>query len=155
MYAQNKYESNLFIKKVNKKTSEERGICFEPIVLPSPQRGIDYYDDMYVSLPDNKCAVQDGTYKYETKNETIKTVPRIRWEYKYKPKNKDKALVQLEEYLEDLKLCRHSYDCQVVDFYIFSLIYLCKVAQEHSISFAICAFGTCLSNSSLILLCFL
>ena len=87
----------------NKCNSPTENYCFGPVVLLTPQRDVDYYDDMYVSLPDNKCAVQDGTYQYETKSEIIKTVPRIRWEYKYKPENKEDALVQLEEYLEDLK----------------------------------------------------
>ena len=38
------------------------------VVLLTPQNGIDYYDDMIVGLPDEKCAIQDGVYRYETKN---------------------------------------------------------------------------------------
>ncbi len=64
--------------------------CSFPVVLLTPQQGVDYYDDMYVGLPDNKCAVQDGVYRYETRQEIIKTVPRIKWDYKYPVKKKNK-----------------------------------------------------------------
>ena len=43
-------------------------LCTGAVVLLTPQRGIEYYDEMYVSAPEDKCAVQNGVYKYETKN---------------------------------------------------------------------------------------
>ena len=48
--------------------------ALNPVVLLTPMRGVDYYDDMIVTIPTDKCAVQDGTYKYETKDKRIKTV---------------------------------------------------------------------------------
>lgn len=36
-----------------------------------------YYDDEIVSVPKDKCARQIGTYQYETKNKTLKTVPVV------------------------------------------------------------------------------
>lgn len=74
--------------------------CWETVVLLTPQRGIDYYDGMFVSSPAGKCAVQDGVYRYESKS-GLNTVPRIRWTFKYKPENEDAAVTQLKEYMED------------------------------------------------------
>ena len=87
----------------NECDSSTEQYCYGPVVLLTPQRDVDYYDDMHVELPQEKCAVQDGTYQYETKSKNTKTVPRIRWEYKYDPESKEEALFRLEEKLEDLK----------------------------------------------------
>lgn len=74
--------------------------CWGTTVLLTPQKSVDYYDDMFVTLPVGKCAVQDGVYQYEAKN-GLKTVPKIRWAFKYKAENKKEAVAQLKEYMED------------------------------------------------------
>lgn len=76
--------------------------CYGKTVLLTPQRGVDYYDDMIVTAPENKCAVQDGVYRYENREGIIKTVPIIRWLYKYRPSSEEEALEQLKEYMDDL-----------------------------------------------------
>lgn len=55
----------------------DENYCFGAVVLLTPQKGVDYYDDMFVNLPKDKCAVQYGVYVYETKAQTEKTVSRI------------------------------------------------------------------------------
>ena len=49
----------------------------------------DYYDGMEVKIPSNKCATQNGVYKYTNKQDTLKTVPAIRFEFKDNPKTED------------------------------------------------------------------
>ena len=56
----------------------DENFCIGAVVLLTPQRNIEYYDEMYVSAPDNKCAIQDGVFKYETKNKRI--LPLIYYE---------------------------------------------------------------------------
>lgn len=36
-----------------------------------------FYDDQKILVPKNKCLKQIGTYRYETRNNTIKTVPIV------------------------------------------------------------------------------
>ena len=57
-------------------------LCLGLVVLLTPQENIDYYDEMYILAPDNKCPVQDGVYRYTTKNDIKKTVPIIYFEDK-------------------------------------------------------------------------
>lgn len=61
------------------------------------QPNMEYYDDMIVKVPSNKCAVRDGVYKYTNKQDTLKTVPVIRFEYKNAPKSEKDILERLEE----------------------------------------------------------
>ncbi|MBR2141147.1 MAG: hypothetical protein IJ853_02225 [Rickettsiales bacterium] len=61
------------------------------------QPNIDYYDDMIVKVPSNKCAVRDGVYKYTNKQDTLKTVPVIKFEYKDAPKSEKDILDRLED----------------------------------------------------------
>lgn len=49
----------------------------------------DYYDGMEVKIPSNKCAVQNGVYRYTNKQDTVKTVPSIRFEFKDNPKTEE------------------------------------------------------------------
>lgn len=49
----------------------------EPIVLLLPSDNISYYDNQVIKLPANKVTKQIGTYRYETKNEFVKTVPIV------------------------------------------------------------------------------
>lgn len=61
------------------------------------QPNIDYYDDMIVKVPSNKCAVRDGVYKYTNKQDILKTVPIIKFEYKDAPKSEKDILERLED----------------------------------------------------------
>ena len=88
---------------------DDRDYCFGAVVLLTPQRNVDYYDSMFVTLPAGKCAVQDGIYRYEAKN-GLKTVPRIRWGFKYAPENEEEAITRLNEYMEDrINECKSIY----------------------------------------------
>lgn len=49
----------------------------KPIVLLKPIKQKPYYDYMVISLSPKQTSRQIGTYRYETKNEFIKTVPVI------------------------------------------------------------------------------
>ena len=73
------------------------------VVLLTPQDGVDYYDDMTVSLPKQKCAVQDGVYKYETKNNSLKTVPIIRYQYEFSPRSEEEAMQRFYEKMDEMK----------------------------------------------------
>lgn len=83
-------------------------ICYGAVVLLTPQRDIEYYDDMYVSVPDNKCAIQDGVFKYETKNKTHKTVPVIRFDYEFNSSSEDEDLERFHDVMEDVR-----YECKL------------------------------------------
>ena len=82
--------------------------CYGTVVLLTPQRNIEYYDDMYVSAPDNKCAVQDGVFKYETKNKTHKTVPVIRFDYEFSSSSEEEDLERFHDKIEDVR-----YECKL------------------------------------------
>lgn len=82
--------------------------AYNPVVLLTPMRGIDFYDDMLFSLPSEKCAVQDGTYKYETKDKRIKTVPRITYEYAYSTDSEEEKMKRFYEHMDDLR-----YECKL------------------------------------------
>ena len=58
---------------------------------------------MIVGLPDEKCAIQDGVYRYETKNKSIKTVPVIRYDYEYAPKDDAEKDKRFHETMNDLR----------------------------------------------------
>jgi hypothetical protein len=36
-----------------------------------------YYDDQVIKVPEGKCMRQIGVYEYQTRMETIKTVPIV------------------------------------------------------------------------------
>lgn len=82
--------------------------CNGAVVLLTPQRNIEYYDEMYVSAPENKCAVQNGVYKYETKNKDYKTVPVIRFEYEFSSLSEDEDLERFYDKMEDAR-----YECKL------------------------------------------
>lgn len=86
----------------------DENFCIGAVVLLAPQRNIEYYDDMYVSAPDNKCAIQDGVYKYRTKNKTDKTVPVIRFEYEFSSLSDEEDLERFHNKLEDVR-----YECKL------------------------------------------
>lgn len=82
---------------------DDNDYCFGAVVLLTPQKGVDYYDDMFVGLPKDKCAVQDGVYSYETKNNSLKTVPRIRYGYEFAAETEEEAMQRFDEKMDDLK----------------------------------------------------
>ena len=47
------------------------------IVLLINNQGKTYYDEQKITIPDNKCARQVGTYQYTTKDGMGKTVPAV------------------------------------------------------------------------------
>ncbi len=82
--------------------------CNGAVVLLTPQRDIEYYDEMYVSAPKNKCAIQDGVYKYKAKNKTHKTVPVIRFDYEFSSSSEKEALERFYDKMEDAR-----YECKL------------------------------------------
>ena len=48
---------------------------------------MELWDDKYITPPEGKCFVYNGTYEYETKAESHKTVPVIDFGY-YDPRTK-------------------------------------------------------------------
>ena len=50
----------------------------DPVVFFLPEDGVTYYDDLIVKVSSGKVVRQVGTYRYETKNEFVKTVPIVR-----------------------------------------------------------------------------
>ena len=81
--------------------SYDEDFCIGAVVLLTPQRNVEYYDDMYVSVPSNKCAVQDGVFKYETKNKTYKTVPVVAFEYEFEASSEDEKIERFRNDMED------------------------------------------------------
>lgn len=69
-------------------------------VFLTKQLNVDYYDGMIVKSPKDKCAVIDGVYRYESKDERIRTVPIIRFEYKNPPKSEEEFLERASEFKE-------------------------------------------------------
>lgn len=86
----------------------DENFCIGAVVLLTPQRNIEYYDEMYVSAPDNKCAIQDGVFKYETKNKTYKTVPVIRFDYEFSSSSEEEDLERFHDKMEDVR-----YECKL------------------------------------------
>ena len=76
-------------------------LCLGATVLLTPKRNLEYYDDMYVSVPNDKCAVQNGVYKYETKSNDHKTVPIINFEYEYSPISEEEEMERISDTMED------------------------------------------------------
>lgn len=77
--------------------------CNGAVVLLTPQRDIEYYDEMYVSAPKNKCAIQNGVFKYETKNKTHKTVPVVAFEYEFEASSEDEKIERFRNDMEDVR----------------------------------------------------
>jgi hypothetical protein len=61
------------------------------------------YDKKRISAPKGKCIVFTDTYKYETKDESVKTVPVIGFEYEYEATTEDEAIVRAVNDLQDIK----------------------------------------------------
>lgn len=77
-------------------TFDEGCSSFNQLVFLANQAGVDYYDGLVVNVPSGKCAVQNGVYRYTTKEDIFKTVPVIQFEHKNNPKNENDFLLQVE-----------------------------------------------------------
>lgn len=77
----------------------EDGHCsaYNQTVFLDNLHNVFYYDGMKVKAPNDKCAVVDGVYRYESKDERIRTVPIIKFQYKNYPKNEDEVKQRLSE----------------------------------------------------------
>lgn len=83
--------------------------CYGMAVLLTPQRNIDYYDDMIVTLPEDKCFIQNGVYKYEAKSGNSKTVPVLQYGYKYDATDEYEMVERLKESEEEVNfICKNS-----------------------------------------------
>ena len=81
--------------------------CSGLLVLLYPNINLEYYDDMYVTLPKDKCAIQDGVYRYETQNNVIKTVPIIYFGYKFEPESEEEFKRRAEEFINNINyICK-------------------------------------------------
>ena len=91
----------------------KHGECspFNRWVALEMQLGMDYYDDMIVNVPSDKCAVQDGVYKYQTKDERIKTVPIVDFDYKYEASSEEEVQERIQEKIDTMRL-RMENECQ-------------------------------------------
>ncbi len=83
--------------------SDDSDYCFGAVVLLTPISGVDFYDDMFVTVPAKKCAVQDGVYRYETKNNSFKTVPRVKYDYEFAPETEEEKMQRFDEKMMELK----------------------------------------------------
>lgn len=54
-----------------------------PVVYLTSPKDVDYYDEQNVSNDKGTCWVQDGVYRYSTKNDIIKTVPLLKMASKH------------------------------------------------------------------------
>lgn len=61
------------------------------------------YDKKRISAPKGKCMVFKDTYKYEAKDESVKTVPVVGFEYEYKAETEAAAVARAIEDLQDIK----------------------------------------------------
>ena len=61
------------------------------------------YDKKRISAPKGKCIVFKDTYKYETKDESVKTVPVVGFEYEYEANTEEETLERAIADLQDIK----------------------------------------------------
>ncbi len=53
-------------------------LCFtRPIVHLTSPKGVEYYDEQKVASTSTTCWVQDGVYRYTTKQDITKAVPNL------------------------------------------------------------------------------
>lgn len=77
--------------------------CYGKTVALIVQRKVDFYDEMIVEPEAEKCFVQDGIYRYETKSGLNKTVPVVTFDYKYKVKTDEEFLKRFSEFTKDFR----------------------------------------------------
>lgn len=84
--------------------------AFNQLVYLDWDPDIEYYDGLTVKVPSNKCAVQDGVYKYTTKQDIMKTVPIIKFEYKDNAKSEQDVIERLENKYQRMRAaCLYDY----------------------------------------------
>ena len=76
---------------------EGQKYCFGITVFLEARRGVDYYDGMIISIPEDRCFIQNGVYKYWGK-----TVPVLSYSYRYQPISEEDAFMQLKDYEEHM-----------------------------------------------------
>lgn len=75
--------------------------CIGKVVLLAVDRKYEYYDEMIVEPEADKCFMQAGVYRYETKNGKNKTVPRVGFIYKYYADTEEERLYRIYEMAKD------------------------------------------------------
>ena len=75
--------------------------CNGKVVLLGLERKYEYYDEMMVEPETDKCFKQYGVYRYEAKNGMNKTVPSVRFDYKYYSYTGEEKLYQVSEIAKD------------------------------------------------------
>lgn len=53
--------------------------CWGHTVYVPKDKGKIYYDDQIIKPEEDKCIVYSGTYKYESEDERVRTVPKIKF----------------------------------------------------------------------------
>jgi hypothetical protein len=58
---------------------DENDHCYDGHIVYIPkQKGVIYFDDQIINVKDGECPIYTGTYKYETKDKFLKTVPIVK-----------------------------------------------------------------------------
>lgn len=104
--------------------------CSGVLVLLYPNINLEYYDDMYVTLSKDKCAIQDGVYRYKTQNNVIKTVPIIDFNYKFEPTSEEEFMTRIDEVVDNFNY-RCKMDLSGSKNKIQENIKKCDCATEH------------------------
>ncbi len=77
--------------------------------------GDDWYDGMIYEVPNDKCAVRKGVYKYKNKEGTMKTVSQIIFEYKNDYKSEEEHQNRIYEAKENIySLCLLTFEDEKV-----------------------------------------
>lgn len=86
-------------------------LCMSMVVRIDKDFDMELWDDKYITPPEGKCFVYNGTYEYETKAESHKTVPVIDFGYKYTPASEKEATERVFEVFNDMsKSCAYHFD---------------------------------------------
>ncbi len=59
--------------------------CWGLLVFIPAGKGVEYYDDQIIRVPEGKCAVYEGVYRYTTKQDIMKTIPKVKMIDAYVP----------------------------------------------------------------------
>lgn len=90
-------------------------LCIGMVVRIDKDWNMELWDDKVITPPEGKCFIYDGTYQYETKAESKKTVPVLRFGYKYTPASMDEALNRASVEIDSFhKSCLYSVEVEDV-----------------------------------------
>lgn len=70
--------------------------CYGMVVAVPKEKGEELWDKKRVKAPEEKCIVINDTYKYISKDGANRTVPIIRYDYKYIPLDEKEAMERVE-----------------------------------------------------------